>query len=162
MVGEHCYFFTLEVTPMKVGDRYSAMPLHCTLMPKFFSNLSADALSDQVNVVFHRTTPLRLRPTERAAFGPQRVMATLIKPTPAVLKLHAALYLFLNQLGVRYTESDWVGPGYRPHVSDQSNSALPLNRTLPTRAVYLIEVEHPLNGKRRFIRSKISLTPRSK
>lgn len=158
MDGERCYFFTLEIEPMEVGDIYEVMPLHCTLMPRFFSHLPPDDLIDQVQTLLEQTKPISLIPMERTAFGPHRVMAAMIKTTPTVLELHAALYYQLKQLDVRNTETDWVGPGYLPHVTDQANSVLPINKAFRSRAIYLIEVEHPLDGKRRFIRSKIDLS----
>lgn len=157
MDGEHCYFLTLEVEPLTTAGVYGVMPLHCTLMHRFFSNLSPSAFADSIRPLIDQTGPLRLRATDRVAFGPHRAMVAVIHASPALLKLHAALYHSLTQSGVRYTETDWVGPGYRPHVSDQTDAAMAVNATVLSQAIYLVEVEHPLHGQKRFIRSKLAL-----
>ncbi len=157
MDGEHCYFLTLEVEPLTTASVYEVMPLHCTLMHRFFSSLSPSALVDSIRPLIDQTEPLRLHATDRIAFGPHRTMVAVIQASPALLELHAALYRSLTQLGVRYTETDWVGLGYRPHVTDQTDAAMAVNATVLSQAIYLVEVEHPLLGQKRFIRSKLRL-----
>jgi len=157
MDGEHCYFFALEIEPMEVGAVYKTIPLHCTLLHRFFSNLPINVIDEKVRSVFEQTASLRLLPEQRLAFGPNRVLVATLKLSPALKNLHIALYGLLNELVVRYSETDWVGPGYKPHVTDQSGKSLSLDTTQVSNTVYLLEVEHPLQGRRKFVRRKFKL-----
>jgi 2'-5' RNA ligase len=157
MDGEHCYFFTLEVEPMTVGKTYKAIPLHCTIMHRFFSSLPLSAIDTKVRSVFAQTKPLLLQPLERAALGPNRVLVAKLQLSPALKDLHLKLYGRLNELGVRYSETDWVATGYKPHVTEQAGRRLSLDTNRISDAVYLVEVEYPLQGKRKFIKNKFNL-----
>ena len=157
MNGERCYFLTLEVEPMTVGETYKAIPLHCSLMHRFFSSLPLSVIDAKVRSTFEQTKPLLLEPKERVAFGPNRVLVAKLKLSPPLKDLHLKLYGLLNELGVRYSETDWVATGYKPHVSEQAGRRLPLDTTRLSTAVYLVEVEYPLQGQRKFIKTKFNL-----
>jgi len=68
MNGEHCYFFALEVAPLKIGYAYKTLPLHCTLLHRFFSRLPPSDIDAKVRWLFAQTKPLLLTPEERIAF----------------------------------------------------------------------------------------------
>ena len=157
MGNERCYFFALEVEPLKLGSIYKTIPMHCTLLHRFFSSLPLDVIDEKVRLLFKQSAPLILKPEQRIALGPNRVLVATIQLSPALKNLHLKLYELLNEVGVRYSETDWVGTGYRPHVTDQSSRSLPLDRTQLSTAVYLVEVEYPLQGRRKFIRKKFKL-----
>lgn len=162
MNGEHCYFFALEVAPLKIGAAYKTLPLHCTLLHRFFSRLPPSDIDAKVRWLFAQTKPLLLTPEERIAFGPNRVLVARLRLSPALQAIHLKLYGQLNELGVRYSETDWVGPGYKPHVTDQAGTSLALDESRLSRTVYLVEVEHPLQGPRKFIKTKFELTAKTK
>lgn len=150
------YLFSLEVVPLTVGKAYTNLPLHCTLMHRFHTTAALDELTMMARELFSATTPIKLIAGEHLAFGPKQRLATLLDKHPAFVAVHASLFDRLNRLGVKHTESEWVGKGYTPHVSDQHGERLPEVITLST-AAYLIEVEHPLQGTRRFVRHKFAL-----
>lgn len=62
MTNKHCYLFALEVSPMNVGDTYEELPLHCTLMHRFWSELVPEVLADKVSVFFKQIHPVVLKP----------------------------------------------------------------------------------------------------
>ena len=158
MDSEHCYFFALVVEPMTVGNVYKTLPLHCTLVHRFFSSLPVSVIDKKVRLTFEQTEPLLLTPNDRVAFGPNRVLVAKLQLSPALKSLHLKVYELLNELGVRYSEIDWVGTGYKPHVTEQSGRRLSLDTTSLSTAAYLVEVEYPLQGHRKFIRRKFNLT----
>ncbi|MDB5176039.1 MAG: hypothetical protein JWM81_897 [Candidatus Saccharibacteria bacterium] len=151
------YLFTLEVTPLNVGKAYASLPLYCTLMYRFHSPLSAQELIAAVEPLFARTKPLLLEAGEHQAFGPRQVLVTMLRPSPVLLLLHNALYTALNDLGVTYAEAEWVGSGYKPHVSDQSGKSFAKLSPHMSTAIYLIEAQFPLEGNQRYIRAKFQL-----
>ena len=155
------YLLALEVAPMAVGQSYQQLPMHCTIMHRFHSALGAKALVTELGPIITRTAIVELLPQNHQAFGPKKQLVTIVDPTPALLALHAELYQKLNQLGVQYTESDWVGEGYIGHVTDKQGGRLPVAKPTLSKAIYLISVEHPLQGSRRFIEARIALASNS-
>ncbi|MDB5184497.1 MAG: hypothetical protein JWN38_305 [Candidatus Saccharibacteria bacterium] len=153
------YLFALEVTPLKVGKTYDTLPLHCTLMHRFLSEKSADELVKHTEKLLDNTSQIVLVPGDHVPFGPRHKLANRLKLTKELLALHMALYDLLIEVGVHFTEADWVGKGYTPHVSDQKGVSLPTRGSTVSSAVYLIEVEHPLDGTHRFVRHKFGLRP---
>lgn len=151
------YLLALEVEPMVVGQAYVQLPMHCTAVHRFHSKLSPEELTESLRPVFKAAQPIELVPQEHKAFGPKQQLVTVLKPTKAIVALHRELYEALNMLGVQYTERDWVGEGYTPHVTDKKGKRLQAKPTLTTQVVYLISVEHPLKGRRRFIQQKFRL-----
>ncbi|MDL2341845.1 MAG: 2'-5' RNA ligase family protein [Patescibacteria group bacterium] len=151
------YLLALEVAPMTVGQAYEQLPMHCTVMHRFHSVLTPTELVAALQPIFSATAPIELLPAEHVAFGPKKQLVTLVEQTPHLLALHAELFAALNKLGVQYTEADWVGDGYVPHVTDKQGKRLPARSSTLSSAAYLISVQHPLQGHARFIEHKFEL-----
>ena len=142
---------------MTVGANYEQLPMHCTIMHRFHTEVSAAELKDNLTSIVENSPPITLVPVKHQAFGPKKQLATMIQQTPALLELHTKLYNHLNETGVQYTESDWVGKGYIPHVTDKHGKRLSHSKPILSRAIYLISVEHPLTGSSRYVEAKIAL-----
>lgn len=67
------------------------------------------------------------------------------------------LYDYLNDLGVEYTAPEWVGKGYRAHVTERENTRLEVGSQQSSNAIYLIEVKVPGHDHKRLIRHKFEL-----
>ena len=152
------YLLALEVAPMTVGRAYEQLPMHCTIMHRFHTTLSAAALEAALRPIVSATLPVLLIPTQHQAFGPRKQLATLIELTAPLQALHRQLYEKLTSLDAQYTESDWVGDGYTPHVTDKQGRRLPTKTQTVCAAVYLISVEHPLQGTKRFIEARLDFS----
>lgn len=157
MTNKHCYLFALEVKPMKVGDIYEELPLHCTLMHRFWSELTSAVLADKIKDLFKEIRPIVLKPHERLLLGPKKVPVSELELTDGLKSLHMRLYDFLNDLGVEYTAPEWVGKGYRAHVTERENAHLEVGSQQTSSAIYLIEVKVPGHDHRRLIRHKFEL-----
>lgn len=142
---------------MSVGEAYDQLRMHCTLVHRFHSKLSPSDLATQLEPVLAGQPVVTLSAGEHVAFGPQKQLVTLVQQTDEIQFLHQRLYDFLNQLGVHYTEAEWVGQGYTPHVTDKNGKRLSHSQPSISAAIYLIAVEHPLRGRRRFIHKKFNL-----
>ena len=152
------YFFALEIGAIKDGHDYNAMPLHCTLMHRFHSALSIAELTAIVRPLFALTQAILLEPGERLALGPHRVLVNKLVPTGSLLKLHLQLHTLLTEHAVHFTESDWVGDCYIPHVSDQRDKQFNSYQPFLAKSIFLARVEFPLQGSRRFIEAKFPLS----
>lgn len=132
-----------------VGNVYDELPLHCTLMHRFWVEMSPEDLMAKTHDVFAATPQLSLRVTERTHLGPKQVPVCLIEHTPDLDALNTKLFERLNELGVEYTAPQWVGPGHVFHVTDKADSSLEVGGTKTVNAIYLIEVNVPgFEGKR--------------
>jgi hypothetical protein len=158
MNAKRCYLFALEVQPLEVGDIHQALPLHCTLMHRFWSELSPEALADKVASYFAIISPVKLIPYEHLLLGPKQVPVAELELTDQIKSLHMGLYELLNDLNVAYTAPEWVGEGYRSHVTEKENARLEVGSTHVSNAAYLIEVEVPEHPHARLIRHKFEFT----
>lgn len=157
MRNNHCYLFALEVTPLHVGDIYDELPLHCTLMHRFWSDLEPEILAAKVSDFFKETRHVTLKPHERLLLGPKQVPVSELELTDELKRLHMGLYEILNDLGVEYTAPEWVGDGYRAHVTERENARLEVGSEQNSNAVYLIEVNVPGHDHKRLVRHKFVL-----
>lgn len=156
MKQKHCYLFALEAALMQVGELYEELPLHCTLMHRFWSGLSAEELATRVRPLFAHIQPVTLIAEKHLLLGPKQVPVSELKLTDDLRGLHAELYRLLHELHVDYTASEWVGEGYRAHISERPNARLELASKQQCEAVYLIEVKMPGHDHKRLVRAKFS------
>ena len=158
MNAKHCYLFALEVQPLEVGNIYQTLPLHCTLMHRFWSELSPEVLAGNVSFYFATISQVKLIPYEHLLLGPKRAPVAELELTDQIKSLHMGLYELLNDLHVEYTAPEWVGEGYRPHVTEKENARLEVGSIHTSNAVYLIEVEVPEHPHARLIRHKFEFS----
>lgn len=159
MQSRHCYLFTLEVSPLEAGKWYNELPLHCTLMHRFWSAMSSEELEMKVGDLFAATPPLVLEAERRELLEPKQVAVSLIKPTPELDALNMWLFERLNSLEVEYTEPLFVGKHHIFHVTERERSRLEIGSRHISNAVYLIEVKIPGLDHKRLVRQKIDLLP---
>jgi hypothetical protein len=154
---KHCYLFALEVQPLEAGATYRTLPLHCTLMHRFLSELSPGVLAGKLGSFFAGVPQVKLIPREYVLLGPNQVPVSELELTSQIRNLHMELYALLNSLRVKYTAPEWVGQGYRPHVSGRENARLEIGSEHISPAIYLIEVEEPDHAQVRIIRHTFAL-----
>lgn len=152
------YLFTLEVKPLSVGETYNPLPAHLTLMSRFWSNLSPEELSEFVAPIFRQTKIILLKFSESALLGPQKTKVDLIAPTKELENLHNQLKAKLDSANVEFTNPQWVGGGWKPHVSKRAENNFKVGGTLQSSSVYLIEVKIENNDHVRFIKNKFNLS----
>lgn len=160
----HAYLIVLEVTPMKAGEKYSMLPLHCTLVHWFWMGLDPADFTEKLEMVAKNFTPLDLAATAEATYtgktkqGVIPVTVDTVELTPDLKKLHFQICDELGKLGVQYTAPQYVKEGYAPHVTHQSGEKLQVGATHTSTALYLVEADAPEYGNDRRICSKIELT----
>lgn len=154
---KHCYLFALEVVPLEVDHIYETLPFHCTLVHRFWCNLTPEELVSKVKPIFEKYGPITFRLGKKVELGPKKTVVFELADTEQLKALHMDLYNLLNELRAEYTEPDWVGPGYTPHVSDREDAPHKQNDTHTTSAAYIIEVKIPSLEHKRVVRQKIAL-----
>jgi hypothetical protein len=126
-------------------------------MHRFWSELESEVLADKLSEFFKTIQSVVLKPYEHLLLGPKQVPVSEIKLTDQCKELHMNLYESLNNLGVEYTAPEWVGEGYRAHVTERENARLEVGTEYVSKAVYLIEVTVPGYEHKRLIRHKFEL-----
>jgi hypothetical protein len=126
-------------------------------MHRFWSDLDPDALASKVAPLFKATSPVILKSHERLLLGPKQMPVSELELTEQIGHLHMQLYAALNKLGIEYTAPEWVGSGYRAHVTERKNAHLEVGSEHTSQAAYLIEVEVPGHDHQRLIRHKFVL-----
>ena len=155
--GRRCYLFTLEVDALEVGKVYHELPLHCTLMPRFWTDMPPEVLADKVQPLFKKIQPIVLTAYERTVLGPQQKNVSLIKLTPELDKLNMQLYQLLNELSVTYNNPEWVGEGHIFHVTDQKGAQFKVGSEHVSNAIHLIEVKVPGMEHSKAVRERFGL-----
>lgn len=154
---KHCYLFTLEVEPLQIDVSYRVLPLHCTLITRFWIALGPEALTLAVADIFAKVRPVPLVAFKRAILGPQRVTVSLVEPNKSLTILSTILFGRLRELGAEPEVAEWSGDKHIFHVTDRPNAVLVLDTVHTSQAVYLIEVKVPGHGHGRIVRHKFTL-----
>ncbi|WP_258046035.1 hypothetical protein [Leifsonia shinshuensis] len=92
-----------------------------TVVPPFQTGLEAPAIA----ALLPHGPRIPVVAGARASFGHRRaVPVTLVRPSPALLALHAACVDALEAAGAVIADQRHIRTGYRPHASDQRSAAL--------------------------------------
>lgn len=153
----HLYLFTLEVAPLTVGAIYNPLPSHLTLMSRFWSEQSPEAIASTVKPLFERTKPIELLFGQSANIGPKHTAVHLIEHTEAIKQLHEQLRSLLDDIAVEYTNPQFAGKGHKPHVSRREGDGFAPGYRQMAKAGYLIEVKIEGEDHLRFIQTKFEL-----
>lgn len=151
------YLLTLEIVALGVDQAYNPLPSHLTLVSRFKSSLSPDAMAQVLMPIFQHAAPLELLFQETVALGPKRVMAHIVQNTPALRALHEALVNALTEQGAHFAYPEFIGSNHKPHVTIRPNDPITPGQARTTTAAYLIEVTKQGGNDLRHIRHKFNL-----
>ena len=132
------YLFTLEITPLIVGNTYDPLPSHLTLMSRFWSYLNPEEISEAVKPLFMRTEPILLTFTNKTLLGLKRTPVHLINQTKELRNLHMQLLELLNAIDVTYTNQQFTGDNHKPHVSVRKDDHFASSHKQMANSAYLI------------------------
>jgi 2'-5' RNA ligase len=108
------------LTPLAVGDAFTlrAWPLHLTVAPTFVIEGGLPAALPTVAPILVAQPALALRVGPAEGFGKaMNVPVSLVEPTAELTQLHAGLVTALVAAGARFDDPEFVGAGYRPHIT---------------------------------------------
>jgi 2'-5' RNA ligase len=146
-----CYLLALQISPFEAGE-YKVLPLHCTLVHRFLSPHSPEALDVYIKPLIERSLPLTVTSGQVETFGPPPVTVNVVMPNSEHSKLHTQLVSALTEAQVEFTAPQWIGSNYRPHVTQHGNMSLPSGVTITSHAAHLIEVKIPEMPGKKIIR----------
>ncbi len=117
------YLLSLPIDPMRVGQAYENLPLHCSLLQLFQVPERTDGLARGLATVLGRQKPVYLAPGERDLFGPNSDVPVIrVENRPELRSMHQlALRFLVHDCGASLCNPKWAGDGYNPHVSDLSD-----------------------------------------
>lgn len=110
----------LPLLPLQPGDAYSlaAWPLHLTVVPTFVVAVDLAAVVAVIEPVLAPQAALLLTVGADEGFGrSQRIPVSLVGTSPDLSALHRRLMQGLFAVGAVFDDPDFVGTGYRPHIT---------------------------------------------
>ncbi len=143
------FILVAEIDPMRVGMPYQAA-LHCTVMDWFISELTPSQVCDIVQSVVGQIEPFIIESGHQEDFGApgKPLPVNVVKESTELWALHRALRAALDAQKVTYIHPQYVGDGWRAHVTVQHKTrALPEGQTHWVAALYLIEAKGDINDE---------------
>lgn len=153
-MSKNAYLYMLAVEPVKVGEVYQSLRLHCTLMLWFYPKGSVQDLFGVTHHVFSGHGAIEIVSDSPKWFGVNNdVPVHTVKENTKLRELHNKLYQALNDLGVRHSMPDFSGRGFSPHVTSKGERSFPPGSRFLAHYVYLVETigVDPMAKERRII-----------
>ena len=153
----HAYLLALEIEPIEINRVYVALPLHCTVMPWFFTKMAPADVLRAITPVVQAQQPITLMGGAEAFFGhDQDVPVNKIGNPEEVIALHTALLRIIQPISSDI-QSQWIGDGYSPHVTRQRSGRFEAGQQFLTTKVYLAEAVTPDELHQKRIIAKVTL-----
>ncbi len=117
-----------------------AWPLHITLLPLFVLNGSITELENKLGIHCAQLHPVKTSVIGHEMFGPDRnIPVSLMDPTPEVTALHNKLVDIIKG-DVIFDHPQFIGLGFRPHVSDTPAGRLNENEVQSIDSLTLVDM----------------------
>jgi 2'-5' RNA ligase superfamily len=110
----------LPLQPLTAGDGFTLRewPLHVTVAPTFVVDVDIETVLVAISPLLISQPRLRLRAGPDEGFGrSQSIPVTVVDPSPELNDLHARLKAALTAVGAVFDDPNFVGAGYRAHVT---------------------------------------------
>lgn len=139
------YLIVLPIDPMPEGTSYrcgESLPLHCTVMHWFKRDVGCDKDRFHNDILFITNTSqtIELISEVSALFGPASdVPVYVLQRNVDLLLLHTRLFKFLAEVHSLPDRLDWIGAGYRPHVTTCNGRSFTPGTTHKAESLVLIE-----------------------
>jgi len=117
----------LPLLPLMAGDAFTLRewPLHVTAAPTFVIAGGLPTALPAVTDVLQAQQTLVLRVGPEEGFGhATNVPVSLVEPTTELIRLHESLVTALLAAGAQFDDPEFVGAGYRPHITLKGVAAL--------------------------------------
>jgi hypothetical protein len=133
----------LPLLPLSAGDAFTLRewPLHVTVAPTFVIKSGLPGVLPAINPILISRRSLRLSVGPEEAFGrAQNVPVSLIEPTMEIRGLHLRLISALLAVGAQFDDPEFIGAGFRPHVTLKGASRLHSGSDLTFRQVAVVDM----------------------
>ena len=142
------YLIVLPIDPIPLGARYAKgerLPLHCTVMhwfkseTQFFGVVPWEVVRQRKDLCVG-TEGIQLVSGAKENFGVNgEVVVNVLERNPILNVLHTLLLVHLVAHDFWPQKLQWVGAGYRPHVTPVHGRSFPSGTTYHAREMVLIE-----------------------
>lgn len=140
----HAYLLALEIEPVEVNKVYVALPLHCTVVPWFRSNMIPAEVRKIVSPIAEATPPRNIVSGRPDMFGEAKdVPVNRLVDNDYIVGLHHELYAALEKAGIQGVVPQWTGDGFTPHVTRQRSGRFEEGRRHTATRLYLVEAMVP-------------------
>jgi hypothetical protein len=140
----HAYLLALEIEPVDINKVYVALPLHLTMMSWFYSDKTPAEVVRVIQPVVEQQSPIELVSGEPDLFGIEKDVPVNRLVDEATLKqFHQSLHDALRTVGARYKSPEWVGDGFRPHVTRQRSGRFETGTRFAATKLYVAEAVEP-------------------
>lgn len=152
--------FTLgiEVGAVVLGKTFQRMPLHCTLIHWFCSDREPSEIERCVIEAAMTQPKTVLRSLGPSLFGPDKnIPVHILEKNRELEDLHMNIFNALNDLLVTFTHPAYVGPEYKPHISDSEGAYFFTGSEMLAERIYLVEAITNNKPPLKIVRSIIPL-----
>jgi 2'-5' RNA ligase superfamily len=133
----------LPLQPLAVGDAFSLKewPLHLTVAPTFVIDADPKAVAATISGQLAGQGPLMVDVGADEGFGHSgKIPVTLIEPSITLSALHNLLVDALVAVGAVFDDPQFVGTGYRAHVTVVGSARVQRGETLTLRQAVLVDM----------------------
>jgi hypothetical protein len=131
------------LTPLGIGDAFTLRewPLHLTVAPTFVITGGLPAVLSAVAPILLAQRALTLGVGTEEGFGKaMNVPVSLVEPTAELTRLHDGLVTALFAAGAQFDDPEFVGAGYRPHITLKGVAALQPGAGLTLRQAAVVDM----------------------
>jgi len=160
----HTYLIILEITPLKLGGIYDSLPLHCTLVHWFWLKQAPSEVAKRLAATLTSLPSVTLKASNERTFPSKNkhgetvpVVVNDIAQTSGLRDIHERTCTILENMGVQYSEPQYVRNGYHPHVTHQKDGKLFPGEVHESARLYLVEAIAPEYGNERTVRAVVDL-----
>lgn len=140
----HAYLLALEIEPVTTNTVYVALPLHCTVVHWFRSELAPADILKAVTPIVEATKPVELISGAADMFGEDNdVPVNRLTDDEKAMELHKSLHTALKNIGVVDVAPKWTQDGFNMHVTRQRSGRFEEGRTHTASRLYLVEAMVP-------------------
>jgi hypothetical protein len=144
-----CFF-----DPQEKSHNFAATdwPLHITILDTFKTEWEIATLCKALEDVATETLPFDATPTEKALLGENKdVPVKLLQIKGPLSTLHNKLMKLADTGSFVFNTPAFVGSGFLPHATDQSNGQVEIGKPYQLRSISLIDMFPAKNHMRRVV-----------
>jgi 2'-5' RNA ligase len=132
---------------------YTDWPKHLTIAGTFAIDGTLDELEHAILTVAHQTPVTSTIVTGHTAFGPNEdIKVALVELTAALTVIQQKVVASLENIGLKFNDPQYNGPGFRPHITLQHDEKLEIGSEVSVNNLAVIDMFPDNDGyKRRVI-----------
>lgn len=140
----------LPLAPLALGAGHplNQWPLHVTVAPTFVVEHGLSTVTAAITPILADQPIVRARAGHEEGFGPSATIpVAVVDPSPELTALHTQLVGALASAGAVFDDPQYVGAGYRPHITATRLAAATAGQELVLRQAVVVDME-PLGDRR--------------